>query len=526
MTALNDGERELPHWTTERAEQATPMPVEPTALQRTKRCYPTWLPPRRFIAAVIALGGVQLMATMEGPVGIVALPKIQNELGLSDAGRSLVITAYVLTFGGLMLLGGRLGDTIGRKRTFIIGVALSTIASAMCGIAWDEGALVLARLLKGVAGAIVAPTCLALVATTFPKGPVRNAATAVFGAMGGIGAVMGLVVGGALTEVSWRLAFLVSVPIGLLTIYLARTALEETQKERMKLDATGAALATLIFTAAVFGFSVGPEKGWMSATTIGSGLVALAAFVAFVVVERTAENPIVPFSLFFDRNRLATFAAMFVSGGVSFTLIVLIALYVQNIMGYSPLRAAIGFIPFAIAMAIGVGASSRLVSWFPPRVVVIAGGILLLGAMLYGSTLNRGVPYFPNMVMLIVVGAIGLGMINVPLGLSLIASVGVDRIGPTSAIALMLSAVGGPVVLAVIQAAITSRTLHLGGTSGPVKFMNAAQLHALDQGYTYGLLWLAGGVILLGGVALLIGYTAQQVARAQEVKKAIDAGEV
>jgi hypothetical protein len=282
----------------------------------------------------------------------------------------------------------------------------------------------------------------------------------------------------------------------------------------------------LIFTAAVFGFSVGPEKGWMSATTIGSGLVALAAFVAFVVVERTAENPIVPFSLFFDRNRLATFAAMFVSGGVSFTLIVLIALYVQNIMGYSPLRAAIGFIPFAIAMAIGVGASSRLVSWFPPRVVVIAGGILLLGAMLYGSTLNRGVPYFPNMVMLIVVGAIGLGMINVPLGLSLIASVGVDRIGPTSAIALMLSAVGGPVVLAVIQAAITSRTLHLGGTSGPVKFMNAAQLHALDQGYTYGLLWLAGGVILLGGVALLIGYTAQQVARAQEVKKAIDAGEV
>ena len=497
------------------------MPVEPTALQRTKRCYPTWLPPRRFIAAVIALGGVQLMATMEGPVGIVALPKIQNELGMSDAGRSLVINAY-----GLMLLGGRLGDTIGRKRTFIIGVALSTIASAMCGIAWDEGALVLARLLKGVAGAIVAPTCLALVATTFPKGPVRNAATAVFGAMGGIGAVMGLVVGGALTEVSWRLAFLVSVPIGLLTIYLARTALEETQKERMKLDATGAALATLIFTAAVFGFSVGPEKGWLSATTIGSGLVALAAFVAFVVVERTAENPIVPFSLFFDRNRLATFAAMFVSGGVSFTLIVLIALYVQNIMGYSPLRAAIGFIPFAIAMAIGVGASSRLVSWFPPRVVVIAGGILLLGAMLYGSTLNRGVPYFPNMVMLIVVGAIGLGMINVPLGLSLIASVGVDRIGPTSAIALMLSAVGGPVVLAVIQAAITSRTLHLGGTSGPVKFMNAAQLHALDQGYTYGLLWLAGGVILLGGVALLIGYTAQQVARAQEVKKAIDAGEV
>ena len=475
---------------------------------------------------VIAIGGVLLMAFMDGPVAVYALPKIQNELGLSNAGRSWVISAYVLAFAGLMLLGGRLGDTIGRKRTFIVGVALFTFASAMCGIAWDGGVLVLARLLHGAAAAIVAPTSMALVATTFPKGPTRNAATAVFGAMSGVGAVLGLVVGPALTQVSWRLAFLVNVPIGLLTIYLARTTLRETQKERMKLDATGAVLATLGCTAAVFGFSIGPEIGWQSAITIGSGLVALAALVAFVVVERTAENPIVPFSLFSDRNRLATFAAMFLAGGVSFTLAVLVALYVQSIMGYGPLRAGIGFIPFAIATTIGVGTSSRLVSWFPPRVVVIAGGILVVGAMLYGSTLYRGVPYFPNLVLPIVVGGIGLGIMNVPLTLSLVASVGVDRIGPASAIALMLQGMGGPVVLVVIQAVVTLRTLSLGGTSGPVKFMNAAQLHALDHGITYGLLWLAGVVILLGAVALLIGYTAQQVAHAQQVRKAIDGGDL
>jgi EmrB/QacA subfamily drug resistance transporter len=526
MAALNDAEQALPHWTTQRAELATPMPVEPTTLHRTRRYFATSLRSRRFVAAVIAIGGMQLMAMMDGTITIVALPKIQNELGLSGAGRSWVIFASALTFGGLMLLGGRLGDTIGRKRTFIIGAALFTIASAMCGIAWDEGALVLARLLRGVAGAIVVPTNLALVATTFPKGPARNAATAVFGAMAGFGAVMGLVVGGVLTEASWRLAYLVSVPIGLLVIYLARTTLRETQKERMKLDATGAVLATLMCTAAVFGFSTGPEKGWLSATTIGSGVVAVVAFVAFAVVERTAENPIVPFNLFFDRNRLATFAAMFLNGGVMLTLILLVAVYVQDIMGYSALRAGIGFIPFAIAVGIGVGASSRLVSWFPPRVVVIVGSILVLGAMLYGSTLNRGIPYFPNLVLPIVVGGIGIGMIGVPLGLSVIASVGFDRIGPTSAIAVMLQGLGGPVVLAGIQGAVTSRTLHLGGTHGPVKFMNAAQLHALDHGYTYGLLWLAGVVILLGGVALLIGYTAQQVAHAQEVKKAIGAGEL
>ena len=189
---------------------------------------------------VIAIGGMQLMAAMDGPVAIFALPKIQNELGLSDAARSWVITAYALTFGGLILLGGRLGDTFGRKRTLIVGVALFTFASAICGIAWDGGVLVLARLLQGVAAAIVVPTCMALVATTFPKGPTRNTATAVFGAMGAIGAVLGLVVGGALTGMSWRLAFLVNVPIGLLVIYLARTVLPETQKERTKLDATGA----------------------------------------------------------------------------------------------------------------------------------------------------------------------------------------------------------------------------------------------------------------------------------------------
>src|ERR1700757_1203880 len=299
MGAPTNGEWALPQRTTELAERATPTPVEPTTLRRRRRYFQAWLS-RRFVAVVVAIGGMQLMVAMDGPVAVFALPRIQNELGLSDAGRSWVITAYLLTFGGLMLLGGRLGDTIGRKCAYIVGVALFTIASAMCAIAWDGGALIVARLLQGAASAILAPTCMALVATTFPKGPARNAATAVFGAMAGVGGVIGLVVGGAVTEVSWRLAFLVNVPIGLLVIYLARTALRETQKERMKLDATGAVLATLMCTAAVFGLSMESEKGWLSATTFGSGVVALAACVAFVVVERTAENPIVPFSLFFD----------------------------------------------------------------------------------------------------------------------------------------------------------------------------------------------------------------------------------
>jgi len=526
MTALNDAERAAQNWTAARpddrsAPTRSTRPAE-TALQRVSRY--TWLPSRRFIAAVIAIGGMQLLATMDSTIAIVALPKIQNELSLSDAGRSWVITAYVLTFGGLMLLGGRLGDTIGRKRTFIVGVALFTISSVLCAVAWDEVTMVIARLSQGVGSAIASPTGLALVATTFPKGPARNAATAVFAAMTAIGSVMGLVVGGALTEVSWRLAFMVNVPIGLVMIYLARTALRETHRERMKLDAAGAMLATLACTAAVFAFSMGPERGWISVTTIGSGVVAVAAAIAFALVERTAENPVVPFDLFRDRNRLFTFIAIFLAGGVMFSLTVCIGLYVQDVMGYSALRAGVGFIPFVIAMGIGLGVSSQLVSRLSPRVLTIAGGLLLVGAMLYGSAFaHRGMAYFPSLAVLIVVGSIGIGMAVVPLTLSAIA---VDRIGPVSAIALMAQSLGGPLVLAVIQAVITSRTLYLGGTTGPVKFMNDAQLHALDHGYTYGLLWVAGAAIIVGGAALFIGYTPEQVAHVQEVKEAIDAGEL
>jgi EmrB/QacA subfamily drug resistance transporter len=525
MTALNDAER-AESGAARSGDRALPVRVEAPEIELSSSSRVPWLPSRRFISAVVAIGGMQLLATMDSTIAIVALPKIQDELSLSDAGRSWVITAYVLTFGGLMLLGGRLGDTIGRKRTFIVGVALFTIASVLCGVAWDEATLVIARLLQGVGAAIASPTGLALVATTFPKGPARNAATAVFAAMTGVGSVMGLVVGGALTELSWRLAFLVNVPIGLLVIYLAHTTLRETHRERMKLDAAGALLATLGCTAAVFGFSSGPEHGWLTPVTLGSGLLALAFFAGFVLAERSAVNPVVPFALFRDRNRLATFAAIFLAGGVMFTLTVLIGLYVQDIMGYSALRAGVGFIPFVIALGVGLGLSSQLVSLFPPRLIVIGGGILVLGAMIYGSTLNAGIPYFPNLVLPIVIGGFGIGMIVVPLTVSAIAGVGFDEIGPVSAIALMLQNLGGPVVLAIIQAVITSRTLYLGGTTGPVKNMNDAQKAALDAGYTYGLLWVAAVAVLVGAAALFIGYTAKQVAHAQEVKDALDAGEL
>jgi len=410
MTALNDTERAAQNWSAARPDRPAPARAErpsktssETATTRTSRYYPAWLPSRRFIAAVIAIGGMQLLATMDSTVAIVALPKIQNELSLSDAGRSWVITAYVLTFGGLMLLGGRLGDTIGRKRTFIVGVTLFTISSVLCAVAWDEATLVIARLSQGVGSAIASPTGLALVATTFSKGPARNAATAVFAAMTAIGSVMGLVVGGALTEFSWRLAFLVNVPIGLVMIYLARAALRETNRERMKLDAAGAMLATLACTAAVFAFSMGPEKGWVSLTTLGSGVVAIAAGIAFAIVERTAENPVVPFDLFRDRNRLVTFVAILPGRWRHVQLDRFHRPVRAGHPGLQRARSGRRLHPVRHRDGNRPCVSSQLVSRFSPRVLTIGGGWLLLAAMLYGSAcMHRGASYFPNLVVPIV----------------------------------------------------------------------------------------------------------------------------
>ena len=240
--------------------------------------------------------------------------------------------------------------------------------------------------------------------------------------------MLGLVVGGALTGLSWRLAFLVNVPIGLLVIYPARSMLSETQKERTRLDAAGALLATLTCTAAVFGISMGRRRAAVGPDD-GPVLAAVTASGRSSMVERTADNPIVPFGLFCDRNRLATFAAMFLARGVSFTMTVLLGLYVQRHHGLQPAERGHRLHPFRHRDGDRHGRVVAAGVEFSPRVMVIAGGILVLCAMLYCSTLNGGIPYFPTLVLPIVVGVIGLGLIGVPLALSLIASVGATASG-------------------------------------------------------------------------------------------------
>ncbi|MCX6482793.1 MAG: MFS transporter [Mycobacterium sp.] len=476
--------------------------------------------------AIIAITGMQLMSTLDGTIVIVALPRMQAELGLSDAGKSWVITAYVLTFGGLLLLGGRVGDAIGHKRAFISGVGVFTIASMACGLATDGPLLIAARAVQGIGAAVAAPTGLALIATTYAAGAARNRAMAMSAAMQGLGSVLGLVLGGALTVISWRLAFLINLPIGMLIIWVGLTRLEETRHERLKLDITGALVATLACTAAVLVFTQGPPRGWLDPWVIGAGCAAVLLGIAFLIVERSADNPLVPLSLFNDRNRVMTFVSLFLGGGVMLSLTVMIGLYVQDVLGYSALHAGIGFIPFALALGLGNVVTARLAPHIAPRWLIIGGGLFVLGAMLFGASLTRTIPYFPDLLLPILIGGFGIGVISVILPLCAVAEVGSSEIGPVSAVTLMVQNLGGPVVLVVIQAVQVSRTLYLGGTTGPVADMTPAQLDALDAGYTYSLLWIAAVAILVGVSAFFIGFSARQIAAAQHTREAVEAGEI
>ena len=316
---------------------------------------------RAFGLAIVVLGGLQLMVVLDGTVANLALARLQADLGLSDAGRNWVVVSYALAFGGLMLLGGRIGDAFGRKRVFIAGVALFTLASLLCGLAVNEVTLILARALQGTGAAIASPTALALVATTFAPGPARNQAIAIYAAMTGIGSITGLIVGGALTEVSWRWIFLINVPIGLLIVVLAVFALKETVGKRLALDVRGAVLGTFGATSLVFGISEGPELGWRSVPVITTLVLALVLLTGFLVVERRATNPLLPFKLFADRDRVVTFAAIFFSGAALFCTTVYVALFVQDILGYSPLRAGLAFIPFAVGLGVGSALASKIV---------------------------------------------------------------------------------------------------------------------------------------------------------------------
>lgn len=478
---------------------------------------------RAFGLAIIALSGMQLMAVLDGTVINLALVPLQADLGLSDAGRNWVVSSYVLAFGGLMLLGGRMGDAFGRKKMFLVGVALFTVASAACGLAQNEAMLVLARVIQGAGAAVASPTAFALVATTFAPGPVRNQAIAIYAAMTGIGSFSGLIIGGALTQLSWRWIFLINVPIGIAIMILGAISLTETSSARASLDVPGAILATLGSTGVVLGIVEGPERGWTDPVVLGAVSAGLALLAAFLLVERSAKNPLLPFALFRNRDRVATFVAIFFSGGALFAMTVIVAVFVQDVLGYSPLRAGLSFIPFGGGMALAAVASAWLAPRVAPRWIIAAGALITMGYLLYASTLNIDSDYWTNLFLPIGGIGFGVGLAVIALPLCAIANVSPDHIGPLTAIALVAQNLGGPLGLAVVSAMAAARTISLGGSTGSAVMMDRPEIIALGEGYTFGLLGCAGLAAIAAVSALFIRYSSADVAQAKAAQDAAQA---
>ncbi|GAB24669.1 MAG TPA: MFS transporter [Gordonia polyisoprenivorans] len=476
-----------------------------------------------FGLAILVLSGMQLLMVLDGTVAALALPRIRDSLSLSESSANWVITSYVLAFGGLMLLGGRLGDAFGRKRMFILGVAAFTATSLLCGLAWNEESLVIGRALQGASAAIAAPTAMALVATTFAPGKPRSQAFAIYAAMTGVGSVAGLILGGVLTQISWRLVFLINVPIGLAVVVGALFALRESQGERMPLDVPGAVMATLGCTLLVLAVSDGPN-GWDRPIVVGSFILGGLALVAFIVWERRAANPILPLRLFDNRSRVAALGAILLASMIMMCMAVFISLYLQGILKYTPIQSGLAVVPFAVGLGVAAAIASKLALMVQPRWLVLVGGAIILAGCLYASSIATEMPgYFPSIAIPVVVIGFGVGLAVIPLTLSVIAGVEPTEIGPLTALAQVAQNLGGAVGLVVVGAMVTSRALSQGGTTAPVETMNATQLAAQADGYGLGFACCAGIAVIAAVVVLFMRFTPEEVAEGQAAQEAANA---
>lgn len=478
---------------------------------------------RAFGLAILVLSGLQLMVVLDGTVVILALPRLQEEMGLTGSGSAWMVTAYGLPFAGLMLLGGRIGDSFGRRRMFVLGVALFTLASLLCGFAQNQWMLIAARAFQGTGAALAAPTAFALVASTFAPGRVRNQAFAIFGSMVAVGSVGGLVIGGALTEASWRWIFLINVPIGALIVLGAAFALRDTGHHRLTLDIRGAVIGTLACAAVVFGATEGPELGWGSPAVYGSLIGGVLLLVVFVFAERYVDNPLLPWSLFDSRDRVSTFVVILLASGVLGATTYFSGLFVQNVVGYSPLMAGISFIPFTLGVGVGSALASKMAMRIAPRWLLVSAAVVLVAGLLYGSTLDGGVEYWTTLLPLFVVIGFGIGVAMVLIPLCVLVGVPPDDIGPLSAIGQMFLNLGTPIAIGVLTPIAASRTLSQGGRTGKPADMTPDEIVALGSGYTLVLFVAAIGALLVGLIALTLRYTADEVARAQHAQEAAQA---
>lgn len=398
-----------------------------------------------------------LMIVLDISIVITALPEIQDTLGFSPTALSWVQNAYALTFGGLLLLGARAGDILGRRRVFVFGIALFTFASMLGGLAQSPGWLLAARALQGVGAAIAAPSTLALLTTSFREGPERTRAIALYSAVAGAGGSLGLVLGGMLTTwVSWRWGLFLNVPIGIALIWLAPRHLPETELRPGRFDVAGALTSTLGMTAVVYGLVRAASDGWGERFTVASFSLGAALLVGFVLTERRAQQPITPLRLFASRERSGALVARVLVVSGMFSLFFFLTQFLQGVHGYSALRAGLAFLPLTLALFAMVRVVPRLARRFASTSILTGGLVLALAGMTWMSRLSEGTPYFPQIVGPMLLLGVGMGVALTPLTASGMAGVAPDDAGAASGLVNVAHQLGGSLGLGILVTVFAS----------------------------------------------------------------------
>jgi len=446
---------------------------------------------RRWLVLAI-LGLAQLMVVLDATIVNIALPSAQKDLGFSDASRQWIITAYALAFGSLLLLGGRIGDLFGRKWVFVAGLAGFAVASALGGVAQSFGMLVAARALQGVFGAMLAPAALSLLTTTFTEPAERNKAFGIFGAIAGSGAAVGLLLGGVLTEyLSWRWCLYVNLAFAGVAVVGALILLTNSRPaEKPKLDIPGTITGSVGLFGLVYGFSHAAETSWANGTTIASLVAGVVLLAAFVVLQQRVAHPLLPLRIVLDRDRGGSYLAIGLSGIAIFGVFLFLTYYLQQNLGFSPIKTGLAFLPMTFAIMFSATTSqTKLLPKVGPRPLVGSGLVLGAIGMLYLTGISPDSSYATHVLPALIVMGLGFGLIFAPAISS--ATLGVDPhdAGVASAMVNTMQQIGGSIGTALLSTlAASATTSYLQGKGRPTPDLVAT---AAVHGYTTAFYWSA-----------------------------------
>src|SRR5213592_4560077 len=415
---------------------------------------------RRKWLALALLCVVQFMVVLDIAIVNVALPSIQVDLGFSEQNLQWVISAYALFFGGFLLLGGRAADLLGRRRIFLAGLVVFTLASLFAGLAWSEASLISARALQGLGAAVITPAALSILSTTFVEGRERNIALGVWGAVGGFGAAAGVLLGGILTDaLSWAWIFFVNVPVGVTAFILAPILLKESRDATVKsFDALGAVLVTGGLSSLVYAITQAGQDGWLAGKTLSFFAASLIMLVGFLAWEQRHPEPLMRLGILRIKTVSGANVAGFIMGTATFSLFLMLTLYMQQVLGYSPMKTGVGYLAVAGGAIVTSAIAAQIVNRIGVKPALVIGMTSLTAGLVYFTQVSVGGSYLGDLLPGFLLVAVGLGFSFVPISIAALAGIQPAEAGLASGLINTSQQIGGALGIAALSTIATSRT--------------------------------------------------------------------